>query len=70
MQLKNFKEKMIEKAQKKGYIWENFGQSELIKLRDKIINISDYSNEMNAKREELQELSDWSSNFDLSQMKK
>ena len=68
MNLKNFKQKMIEEAQKKGYIWENFGQSELRKLSDKIINISDYSDEMNAKRKELQALSEWASRFDLSQL--
>jgi uncharacterized protein YutD len=65
MTLNNFKQKMTEKARKKGYIWENFGQNELRKLKDKYIDISDYSNEMNTKREKIQELDDWASHFNL-----
>ena len=66
MNIKNFKQKMTEKAETKGYIWENFGQSELRKLKDKFINISDYSDEMNEKREQIEELDKWASHFNLN----
>ena len=49
---------MINKALKKGQIWENFGQKELRKLRDKHPN----NNEIN-------KLDQWASHFDLSQLK-
>ena len=34
MTIKNFKRIMIEKAKRKNGIWENFGQNELMKLKD------------------------------------
>ena len=49
---------MINKALKKGQIWENFGQKELRKLRDKHPN----NNEIN-------KLDQRASLFDLSQLK-
>jgi len=35
MTIRNFKQKMVDKAIKAGGIWENFGQSELDKLKDR-----------------------------------
>jgi len=63
--INNFKSEMFKKAKKRGGVWENFGQKELGKLRDKIIDISDYSNEMNKKREQIKELDFWASNYNL-----
>ena len=68
MTIKSFKKEMIAKAIKKEKIWENFGQKELSKLRDKYINSSSYTDEMNKKRKELNELDNWASHFDLSQL--
>jgi len=66
MTIKNFKQKMTDKAKAKGCIWENFGQAELRKLEDRVINISDYTDEMNAKREQIAELDQWSSHFNFN----
>ena len=66
--IKNFKIIMIEKAKENG-IYENFGQKEIKELKDKYINISDYSEEMNKTRDEIDYLDNWASRFDLSQLK-
>lgn len=68
MTIKNFKQKMTAKAKQKGRIWENFGQNELRKLKEKVIDLSDYSEEMNKKRDQIQALDDWASNFNLSNL--
>lgn len=62
---------MIKKAIKKGGIWENFGQDELRKLKNKYLPASS----LNAKnydeiKKMLDEYDNWASNFDLSQLKK
>jgi len=68
MTIGNFKQKMTAKAKAKGGIWENFGQKELRKLKDKVINISDYTDEMNAKRNQIKELNNWASNFNINDL--
>ena len=65
--IKNFKQTMINKAETKG-LYENFGRKEIMVLKDKYIDISDYTDEMNAKRDEIKELDKWASNFDLSDL--
>lgn len=70
--LSNFKEEMIKKAKAKGGVWEDFGQKELRKLRDEVLSPNFDSKGYYDKRnyeEHLKELSDWASNFDLSQLK-
>lgn len=56
------KKKLIEKAKKKG-IYENFGQKEVSKLKDKFINISSYTDEMNKMRVLLSNFDDWCSSY-------
>lgn len=34
-EIEKAKTKLIKKAQKKGYVWENFGQDEVRKIREK-----------------------------------
>jgi len=67
--LKNFKEKMIEKAKKKGGIWENFGQKELFVLTCKLVkkgyNHYGQNNKDIEIRERLEELDQWASHFNL-----
>lgn len=68
--IKNFKAKMIEKAKKQGSIWENFGQKELHNLKEKY-NYNDlkYGNEKERlKAKMIDELDNWASHFDLSQL--
>ena len=50
------KAKLIAKAMKKG-IYENFSQKEVRKLEDK--HLTYYSEDMNAKRREIEGFDDW-----------
>lgn len=52
------KDKLTNKVKKKG-IYEDFGQNEIKKLRDKHINISSYTDEMNYKRKLIREFDEW-----------
>jgi len=56
--------KLIDEAKENG-LYENFGQEEVRAIKDKFIDISDYSDEMNANREMLQSFSMWCSNLSL-----
>ncbi len=75
MTLKNFKDKMIEKAIKNKGIWENFGQKELSKLKEKyhynnFLKSDDCLDKKEIEiRNTINELDDWASHFDLSQLK-
>ena len=71
--LKNFKQVMIEKAKKKGGVWENFGQKELSDLKDKY-HYNQYANKWSDDKEykiaqEIDSLNQWAKRFDLSQLK-
>ena len=61
---------MINKATKRGGIWENFGQKELRQLKDKV-KYNPYSHENKDKEnvEAIDELEHWCSYFDLSQLR-
>jgi len=70
--IKNFKNEMIDKAIKKGSIWENFGQDELRKLKEKY-HYNPYCNKDSNIKEwtitsKIDELDKWASHFDLSQL--
>lgn len=63
---------MIKKAIKKDGIWENFGQDELRKLKDKY-HYNPYANKYSNENEyrihqEINELNEWAKSFDLSQL--
>lgn len=60
--------RLKDKAVKNG-LYENFGADEYRAIKDKFIDISSYSEEMNINREKLQAFADWSSNYDLVQMR-
>ncbi len=45
--------------EKKGGIYENFGDYEYKKIEDKFIDITDYSKEMNSNRDKLKRFFDW-----------
>ena len=53
---------LIEKANKNG-IYECFGQKEVGIIKDKFIDISDYSNDMNNNRRKINEFDDWCSSY-------
>jgi len=53
---------MLIKRAKNG-LYENFGQHEVRKLKDTYIDISDYSREMNAKRDALRRFDNWCMNY-------
>ena len=55
------------KAKKSG-IYENFGQNEVREIKDKFIDISNYTYAMNSNRAILQEFDNWCMNFDLSNL--
>lgn len=54
--------KLMRYAELNG-VYENFGQKELRKLKDKYLDISDYSEEMNFIRKGLEEFDTWASHF-------
>ena len=60
---------MIEKAEKKGGIWEDFGQIELKKLIDRLTESGFNPYGQNDKdieiKEKLQELNQWAMHFNL-----
>ena len=62
---------MIKKAIKKNGIWENFGQKEIRQLKDKY-HYNNYANQWKPEEYKIklaiQELDDWASHFDLSQL--
>ncbi len=66
--IKNYKRKLINEASKKG-LFENFGQNEVRKLKDKHINSSSYTDEMNEKRDLIRSFDEWAINFDDKQLK-
>lgn len=53
---------LIDKAKENG-IYENFGQEEVRKIRDKFIDLSDYSNKMNDNRNKLDIFEKWCMNY-------
>lgn len=61
--IKRNKNKLISKAKTKG-LYENFGVSEVRKLEEKYIDISSYTNEMNAIRKAISDFSYWCMCFD------
>ena len=64
--IRSVKKILTDFADKNG-IYENFGQQQVSQLKDKFINISDYSKPMNVKRDEIQNLSDWCANYTQGQ---
>ena len=52
----------IKKAKRIG-LYENFGENEIKHIEDKFIDISDYSDLMNAKRSALNEFMNWCYNY-------
>jgi hypothetical protein len=57
------RKKLIAKAKRRG-LYENFGQDEVRALKEKHIDLSDYSKEMNAKRDQLQAFDNWCMNYE------
>jgi len=53
-----YKKSLLKKAREKG-LYENFGQNEVMKLKDKHINISSYTDEMNKKRDLIQDFNNF-----------
>lgn len=49
---------LVAKAKKNG-LYENFGQEEVIKIRGKFIDITDYSQEMNTIRNKIDRFDEW-----------
>lgn len=58
------KNKLIKQA-KEGGLYENFGQEVIIKLENKHINLSDYSDEMNKKRNLIEMFNNWCMNYTI-----
>ena len=58
---------LIAKAKKNG-LYEDFGQNEIRAIKDKFIDISDYSREMNYRRDLMDGFSRWCNNVSLSEI--
>lgn len=53
---------LIKKAKEKG-LYECFGQNEVRAIKDKFIDICDYSQEMKANRNKLDSFDNWCQNY-------
>jgi len=53
---------LIEKAKNHG-IYENFGQREVREIKEKFIDLSDYSSKMNLMRMKLESFDNWCMNY-------
>ena len=60
--IRRAKNMLIERAEKKD-VYECFGQREVRKIREKFIDICDYSPEMDANRAILGSFEDWCVNY-------
>lgn len=60
--IKNIKNELIKKVKEKG-IYENFGIKEARELKDKFINSSSFSDEMNKRRDLLQKFAEWGETY-------
>ena len=67
--INRYKKALTLKAKDKG-LYENFGQIEVRKLKDKYINLSDYSDKMNNKRKLLDDFNEWCMNFNDNDLKR
>lgn len=63
------KKQLTEKARKRG-LYENFGEKETRELKDKFINLSSFTSEMNEKRQLISNFDNWAMNFDVNDLKK
>ena len=66
--VKRERSKLIAKVKDNG-LWENFGQKEVRKLKDKYIDISKYTDEMNRRRDIIQDFNEWCMSCDDSIIK-
>jgi len=63
MTISNFKKVMTAKVIKKGGVWENFGQKELAKLKDRV-GYNPYGTEKERQTaKEIQSLNEWAMGF-------
>jgi hypothetical protein len=53
---------LMEKAKQNG-IYENFGQKEVREIKDKFIDITDYSEKMNNNRLKIDGFNEWCMNY-------
>lgn len=53
---------LTQESQKNG-VYENFGQKEVRAIKNKFIDISSYTNEMNENRRKLKEFDNWCMNY-------
>lgn len=56
--IKRAKKKLKNEASENG-LYENFGQKEVREIEDTFIDNSDYTKEMNQKREKLEQFEEW-----------
>jgi len=64
----NRAEKVLVKRAKSKGLYENFGQDEIREIKDKFINSSDYSSDMNNNRDLLQGFANWCRNVGISEI--
>jgi hypothetical protein len=62
--INKMKKELIEKAKKRG-LYENFGQNEVRKIRDKFDDPSDYSSKMMKVRAKIDNFDEWCSTYSL-----
>ena len=62
--IRRAKSMLITKARAKG-MYENFGVCEVRKIKDRFIDITDYSEEMNRIRNEINSFEEWCMTYTL-----
>lgn len=61
-EIKRVEKKLIKRVEKKG-MYENFGDEEQRRLKDKWIDISSYTDEMNENRRLLANFTEWCATY-------
>ena len=56
------KDKLINEARNNG-IYENFGQNEVRAIKEKFVDLCDYSTEMNTIRSKIDRFDEWCMNY-------
>lgn len=56
------KKMLIKKAEEKG-VYENFGRREVMEIKDKFVNLCDYSREMNTVRNKIDCFDNWCGSY-------
>lgn len=60
--IRRAKKMLVEKVEKEG-LYENFGMEEYRTIKNHFIDLSDYTDDMNERRRQLQSFSNWAGSY-------